>query len=69
MNAYHPNDCLKTSIRFRSDIKELFKSDLSTKNESVSVYLESSDDDTLADAAARSLAVSGCKAGCERPEL
>ena len=28
-----------------------------------------SDDDTAADAAARSFVVSGCKAGCERPEL
>ena len=28
-----------------------------------------SDDDTAADAAARSFVVSGCKAGCEWPEL
>ena len=28
-----------------------------------------SDDDTAADEAARSFVVSGCKAGCERPEL
>ena len=28
-----------------------------------------SNDDTAADAAARSFVVSGCKAGCERPEL
>ena len=28
-----------------------------------------SDDDTANDAAARSFVVSGCKAGCERPEL
>ncbi len=27
------------------------------------------DDDTAADAAARSFVVSGCKAGCERPEF
>ena len=52
------------------------KSDLSRKNESVSVYLclftwnrLLSDDDTAADAASRSFVVSGCKAGCERPEL
>ena len=51
-------------------------SDLSRKNESVSVYLclfiwncLLSGYDTAADAAARSLVLSGCKAGCERPEL
>ena len=51
-------------------------SDLSRKNESVSVYFclftwncLLSGYDMAAEAAARSMVLSGCKAGCEWPEL